>query len=143
MTDMRSARGIAQAGMLLILLALLTGLAVPVFHNPRMAIATHMSGILDGLVIVAVSTVWPRLALSTGQARLTKILVVAGFYSNWAISSLAAVWGTTRNTPVAGAGFGAAPWQESFVQGLQVAMALTLLVALGLVVFGLRGPETE
>ena len=143
MTDMHSARGMAQAGMLLIVLALLTGLAVPVFHNPRMAIATHMTGIMGGLVIVAVGSMWSQLALSTGQARLTKVLVLAGFYSNWAISSLAAAWGTNRNTPVAGAGFGAAPWQESLVAGLQVAMSPALLVALGLIVFGLRRSATD
>ena len=139
MTDARSARGLARAGILLIILALLNGLAVPAFLNPRLAIATHLSGILDGLLLIAVASVWTRLTLTRTQARVAQLLVIGGAYLNWGTLALASAWGTNRNTPMAGAGFGAAAWQELIVHAMQVTMAVALLVSLSLVFYGLRG----
>lgn len=139
MTEAHAARGLARAGVLLVLLALITGLAVPAFLNPRLAIATHLSGILDGLLLIAVALLWPMLTLSVAQARATRLLVLVGAYLNWGTLVLASILGTNRNTPMAGAGFGAAPWQEMTVHLLQVSMAAALLIALGLIVHGLRG----
>jgi hypothetical protein len=50
----------------------------------------------------------------------------------------AAAWGTSRRTPLAGAGYGAAPWKEAVVQGLQVSLALAMLAGSVLVVYALR-----
>ncbi len=143
MTDEYTARLLSRAGILLIVLALLTGLAVPAFHNPRLAIATHLSGILDGLLLIAVGALWHRLTLSAVQARVTRALVLVGAYLNWATLALASAWGTNRNTPMAGAGFGASPAQEMTVHLLQVTMAAALLISLALVFYGLRDAREE
>jgi hypothetical protein len=41
-------------------------------------------------------------------------------------------------TPLAGAGYGAAPWKEAVAQGLQVSLALAILAGAVLVVYALR-----
>ena len=136
-------RTLTRAGFSLILIALITGLAVPAFLNPRMALGAHLTGILNGLLLIALSSAWSRLALSPGQASLTKVAALAGAYTNWATACLAAAWGTNRLTPLSGAGHGALPWQESLVQALQVSLGLAMLLALGLVVYGLRPQHSE
>jgi len=131
-------RAFTRAGFSLIFLALLTGFGIPNFLNPRMALAAHMSGVLNGLLLIALSSVWSRLALSPGQGRLAKGASLFGTYGNWASACLAAAWGTSRMTPISGAGHAAVPWKEGVVQVAQVSLAMAILLALGLVLYGLR-----
>jgi len=143
MTDDGFDRTLTRAGFGLIFIALVTGLAIPAFLNARMALAAHLTGIMNGLLLVALSLTWRRLALSPGQSRLARTAALCSAYVNWATACLAAAWGTSRLTPLSGAGHAAAAWQESIVQVLQVSLGLAMLLALGLVVYGLRSRHTE
>jgi hydroxylaminobenzene mutase len=136
-------RTLTRAGFTLILLALVTGFGIPNFTNPRMALAAHMTGVLNGLLLVALGSVWSQLSLSPGQRRLAKGAALFATYMNWAASCLAAAWGTSRLTPLAGAGHAAVPWQENLVQAGQVSLSLAILLALGLVLYGLRGAPIQ
>lgn len=138
MTDSNSPRVLARAGILLVLLALLIGVAIGKFTNSRQALAAHISGVMNGLLLVAFSSLWRRLTLSAAQQRLAMSGAIGGVYINFVGSLLAAAWGTNRLTPMAGAGFGAASWQEAIVQVIQVSQAIALLTALSVVVYGLR-----
>src|SRR4029077_4698166 len=64
-------RLLVRAGFLLFTLALLTGLAVPAFLNHRMAVAAHLTGVVNALLLIAVGLAWGLLAMSPVQARLT------------------------------------------------------------------------
>jgi hydroxylaminobenzene mutase len=143
MTERETERALSRAGVLLILLALVTGLAIPAFANPRQALAAHVSAILGGLLLVGLASLWSRLTLSASRRTLTMRLAIAGTYANLLGSLLAASWGTTRLTPLAGAGYGAAPWKETIAQVIQVSQGIALLVALGLVVYGLRSGAAD
>jgi (hydroxyamino)benzene mutase len=136
-------RTLVRAGFSLIFLALVTGFAIPQFVNPRMALAAHMSGVLNGLLLVAFGCVWNQLALSPGQGRLARGAAIFAAYMNWATSCLAAAWGTSRLTPLSSAGHAADPWKETLVQAGQVSLALAILLALGLVLYGLRGSPVK
>ncbi len=143
MTEPETERALSRAGVLLVFLALVTGLAIPAFANPRQALAAHVSAILGGLLLVGMASLWSRLTLSAAQQTVTMKLAIAGAYANLLGSILAAVWGTNRLTPLAGAGHGAAPWKEIIAQVIQVSQGVALLVALGMIVYGLRGgPST-
>ena len=131
-------RCLVRSGFVLFLLALLTGLAIPVFLNQKMALAAHVTGVLNGLMLIGLGLAWGLLVLGPAQARLTRGLFLYGTYANWGTSCLAATWGTSRLTPLSGAGFGAAPWQEGVVQVLQVSLALAILTGAVLVVYALR-----
>lgn len=48
-------RLLIRAGFLLFVLALLTGFAVPAFLNQRMALAAHITGILNALILMALA----------------------------------------------------------------------------------------
>ncbi len=134
-------RPLIRAGFVLFTLALLTGLAVPAFLNHRMAVAAHVSGVLNGLVLIALGFAWRLLVMGPVQARLTRAAFLFGTYANWGTGCLAAAWGTSRLTPLSGAGYAAAAWKEGVVQVLQVALALVLLAGAVSVVHGLRAPR--
>src|SRR5579862_2119025 len=119
--------GLIRAGFILFTLALLTGFAVPAFLNSRMAVAAHLTAVLNALLLIALGLVWDFLVWSPVQARFTRLAFLFSAYGSWGTSCLAAAWGTSRLTPVAGAGHSAGPWQEAVVQGLQVAIVLVVL----------------
>ncbi len=131
-------RSLIRAGFVLFTLSLLTGFAVPAFLNHRMGVAAHLTGTLNALLLIALGLAWGLLAMSPPQARLTRGAFLYATFANWGSSCLAAAWGTNRLTPVSGAGFGAAPWQESVVQALQVTLALVIVAGTASVVYALR-----
>jgi hydroxylaminobenzene mutase len=65
-------------------------------------------------------------------------LVFYGTYANWATTTLGAAFGTSRLTPIAGAGHAGAPWQENLVAVLGVSLALSVIAGIALVLWGLR-----
>ena len=131
-------RSLIRAGFLLFTLALLTGFAIPAFLNQRMALAAHMTGVLNALVLMALGLTWGLLTVGPLQARLTRAAFLYATYANWGASCLAAAWGTNRLTPLSGVGYGAAPWQESVVQALQVSLAIAIVAGAVSVVYALR-----
>lgn len=131
-------RPLVRAGFVLFTLALFTGFAVPAFLNQRMAVAAHVGGVLNALVLIALGLAWGLLAMSPMQAKLTRGLFLFGTYANWGTGSLAAAWGTNRLTPLSGAGYGAAPWKEGVVQALQMALAVVIVAGALSVVYALR-----
>ncbi|MGJ3256933.1 MAG: hypothetical protein ACFE0K_11485 [Alcanivorax sp.] len=126
------------AGFLLLLLGLLTGFTLPLLVNPRMGLASHMQGITNGLLLVALGLCWGRLVLSSRAAWLAGWLALYGTYANWLATLLAAIWGTGAMMPLASAGFTAAPWQEQVVSLLLMSLSVAMVTALLLVVWGLR-----
>jgi hydroxylaminobenzene mutase len=127
-----------RAGFVLFALALLTGFVVPEFLNQKMALAAHLTGVMNALLLMALGLAWGLLTVSPLQANLTRGLFLYGTYANWVTSCLAAAWGTSRLTPLSGAGYGAAPWKEAVVQALQLSLALAILAGAVLVIYALR-----
>ena len=44
-------RGLLRNGFVVFLLSLLVGLAIPLFLNPRMALAAHVTGLMFGVFL--------------------------------------------------------------------------------------------
>ena len=127
-----------RAGFVLFILALLTGFLIPVLRNQRMTLAAHVTGVMNALVLIVLGLTWGLLTVSPLQANFIRGAFLYATYVNWVATCLAAAWGTKRTTPVAGAGYGAAPWQETVVQGLQASLGLAILAGAALVVYALR-----
>lgn len=141
MEERQIERLLSRAGVLLVALALVAGLAIPAFANPRQALAAHVSAIMAGLLLIGLASLWSRLILTVGQQATAMTLAIAGAYGNLVGSLLAAAWGTNRLTPLAGAGYGTEPWKEGVAQVIQVSQGIALLAALGLILYGLRRRE--
>jgi hydroxylaminobenzene mutase len=132
-----------RAGFVLFALALFTGVAVPAFLNPRMAVSAHLLGVLNALLLIALGLSWGFLTLGPVQARITRLAFLYGAFAGWGTSCLAAAWGTSRLTPLAGAGHSAVAWQESLVAGLQVSVVLVALAGALSVVYALRSQPAD
>ena len=132
-------RTLIRSGFFLLLCGLLTGLAVPTFTNPRMALSAHLEGVLNGILLVVLGLIWGHLTLSSRLAKFIFWLFIYAAFANWGVTTLGAAFGTSRLTPLAGAGYSATPLQEAFVQVIQVSLALAVIAATTLVLYSLRG----
>ncbi|MEZ0174122.1 MAG: hypothetical protein AB9Q20_07395 [Candidatus Reddybacter sp.] len=137
-------RKIIAAGAILFLFGLITGFIIPILENSRMGLAGHLEGVMNGTFLIAVGAVWTRLVLSTGFARLAFWLLLYGTYANWLLVVLAAFFGTSEMTPIAGAGYSGLPWQETLITVGLSSAGITMLIACIILVIGfVRHPEPE
>ncbi len=58
-----AARHLLQAGALLFVLGLFTGLVVPMLAAPRLRLSSHLEGVFNGLLLLLLGLVWQRLRL--------------------------------------------------------------------------------
>jgi hydroxylaminobenzene mutase len=131
-------RTLLRLGFVLVLLALLTGLGVPAFANPRLGLSAHTAGLLGGLFLVVLGAVWPAFALGPRAAAALWWCWAYAAYANWAASVLGAVTGASRMTPLAGAATHGGAGAELAVGALLVSLSLAALAGAGLAVWGLR-----
>jgi len=131
-------RTLLRLGFVLMLLALLTGLVVPQFRNPRLGLVAHTVGLLGGLLLVVLGAVWPAFALRPRAAATLRWCWVYAAYANWLASVLGAVTGASRLTPQAGVATSGGPAAEMVVASLLLSLALAAIVGTGLAIWGLR-----
>jgi (hydroxyamino)benzene mutase len=131
-----------QLGFVLILLALLSGLAVPFAVSPRLALAAHTAGLMGGLVLVALGGLANQFALGPRASETMMWCWAYSAYANWVGCLIGAVTGASRLTPIAGAGATGSPGAEAVVAFLLQSLALAAIVGTGLAVWGLRQPRT-
>lgn len=127
-----------QLGFILFLVGLFTGFAVPAFALPRMGLASHIQGIINGMFLILLGAIWDRLALSRRAAMVTLFLVIYGTFANWLATLLAAIWGASRSMPIAASGRTGIGWQDVVVDLLLFSLSFAMIVVTILVLWGLR-----
>jgi (hydroxyamino)benzene mutase len=131
-------RNLMRLGFVLVLLALLTGLAVPKFANPRLGLAAHTVGFLGGLFLVVLGVVEREFALGLRAIATLRWCWVYAVYANWLASVFGAVTGASRMTPLAGSGTAAGSVAEGIVMFLLTSLALAAIAGAALAIWGLR-----
>ena len=132
-----------SAGILLFLLALVTGMIMPWLPNMRMGLSAHLVGILGALFLIGLGALWREQNLSERPAAAVYWLAVYGSYANLVTCLLSAIFATSRLTPLAGSGHLAEPWQENIVTGGLVSSSVAMVTVCVLVLWGLRKFEAN
>lgn len=136
MADSR-ARKLKLLGMILFLLGLIAGLILMNFKNPRMGLSAHLEGVMNGLFLVVAGIIWQDLQLPTRFQHILYVTLLYGTFANFGFTLLSAILGTSKTTPIAGAGFSGTVITENFVTTGLVSVGLTMLLALALLCYGL------
>jgi len=124
-------------GLMLFLLGLLTGLAIPFLRNPRMGVASHLQGVSNGPFLVLTGLLWPHLHLWRAAELTVVVLLAYGAYANWLATQLGSVWGAGRRfAPIASGVHHATAAQERIVDGLLVTVAPAMIGATVLLIVG-------
>jgi hydroxylaminobenzene mutase len=133
-----SKRRLIWHGMFLFLLGLLTGFVELQFNNPRMGLAAHLEGVMNGTFLVALGAVWLEVRLSPRLKMTAYWSVLYGAYANWAVTMLAAIFGTAALSPISAAGHSAQPWQEAAVTFGFISVGIVIVASSILILWGLR-----
>jgi len=136
-------RRLLFGGVLLFFLGLLTGLLLPILPYPRLGLGAHMTAVMNGMFLVLLGLLWDRLVLSARAASLAFGLILYATYANWAFSLLGAILGTGKFTPLAADGRLALPWKEALVGAGLVTLAIAMVTACILLLYGLRRPAAR
>jgi len=131
-------RRLVWHGILLFFLGLIAGMFVQSMRNPRMGLSAHVGTAMSGMFLAILGAVWNEVRLDDRAASATFWSALYGMYVSSAGLLLAAIFGTGRSTPIAGAGFHAAAWQENIVDFALITGAIAALLACIGVLWGLR-----
>ena len=95
------------------------------------------AGLQSGMMLWVMGLMWHRLDLPASVARLLEVLAVGGLYAIFVSLFLAALWGTSRSTPIAGAGHQASRLHEVVVTVVLTTGSVASAVSAMLLLWGL------
>ena len=134
-----SSRRLLRLGILLFLLGLITGFVIPTTANPRMALSSHMEGLLNGIFLLVLGGMWHRLTLGRTARGWVFWLAVYGTFTNWATTLAAAFLGAGGPMmPLAAADHTGTPAQELLIAIGLVSLSVSMVAVCGIVLWGLR-----
>jgi hydroxylaminobenzene mutase len=118
-------------GMLLFMLGLLNGLAIPRLRSPRLGLSAHLTGVQSGTFLIACGLLWPRLQLAEPWNALLGHALWISLYAVWLALLLAGVFGAGHGLAIAGQGMTTTAGRQRLVTVLLAAGSLGCLLAVG------------
>lgn len=126
------------AGVLLFLVGLLTGFAIPRCRSPRIGLSAHLTGVQSGTFLLALGLLWPKLSMAPGWSAILANGTWASLYMVWLSLLLAAIFGAGRGLPIAGQGIATTRAKQTAVTALLAAGSLGILAAVVALLIGWR-----
>ena len=135
----RQSHRLLQVGIALFLFTSLVGFAVPHFTVPHLGLSVHKLGALEGVFLLTLGLLWPRLNLGATTSRIAFWLLVYSSLATLAAYLMAGVWGAGNSIMplAAGAAHGSAV-QETIISVVLMSAGPTILISLSLILWGLR-----
>ena len=128
---------LCASGMVLFLLGLLTGFAIPALRSPRIGLSAHLTGVQSGTFLIACGLLWPRLSLGRWDGAVGHTLWLS-LYAVWLSLVLAGLFGAGRGLPIAGQGITTTTAKQAVVSVLLIGGSLAVLVAVAAMLVGWR-----
>jgi hydroxylaminobenzene mutase len=114
-------------GVLLFLVGLFTGFAIPRCRSPRLGLSAHLTGVQSGTFLLALGLVWPRLTMAPLWSGILANGAWVSLYMVWVSLLLAAIFGAGRGLPIAGQGITTTPARQTVVTVLLATGSLGVL----------------
>lgn len=124
-------------GLVLFLLGLLTGLAVPALKNARMGLSSHLEGCSTACSWCCSVCCGHTCTCPTRGGIAAVALVTYAGYANWLTVLLAAAWGAGRRfAPIAAGDHQASAAKEGFVSFGLASLSVAIVVGVVIVIVG-------
>jgi (hydroxyamino)benzene mutase len=139
----RQGQHLLQLGVALIFYSSFAGFAILFLASPRIGLSVHTLSALQGVFLLAVGLLWPKLKLGMAASWVAFWLFVYGAASILGAYTIAAIWGVGNETIMLagelphGLSHGTA-FQETFIKVLAYSSAPTGLTSSALILWGLR-----
>jgi hydroxylaminobenzene mutase len=129
---------LVKLGLILFVIGLLTGFAIPLLKNPRMGLTSHLEGVLNGMFLVLLGLVWPHVHLPHAWSLTAVALIVYSAYANWLGTLLAGAWGAGRKlTPIAAGDHEASKLKETIFGFLLISLSVAIVIGVVIVIVGI------
>jgi hydroxylaminobenzene mutase len=127
-----------QIGVALFLFTSFEGFAIPHLAAPRLGLSVHTLSAFQGVLLLALGLLWPRLELGPTASRVAFWLLLYSAFAILAAYLLAAVWGAGNETmPLAAGTAHGSRLQEAVIKGVAYSSAPGLIF-FALILRGLR-----
>jgi hydroxylaminobenzene mutase len=135
----QQARRLLQLGVLLLLLALLIGLAIAALAVPRLGVAAHVNGVIGAVFLFVLGLVWPQLRFGTRASGLAFWLAVYAFFMGALMPLLGGVWGAGGGMlPIAAGAARGSAFQEGVIAAGLTSAGVAVITLCVLLLRGLR-----
>jgi hypothetical protein len=128
---------LARHGAILLLLGMLTGFVIVMFHNRNAGNAAHLTGLIGGYGLIGLGLLWPKLNLGRFWSGAGAWITAVSLYLNWLGLVVKGGFGSgpkTTNSPLSGSTL---LWDHAGGVVLTIAVILSLLSVL-IILIGLR-----
>jgi hydroxylaminobenzene mutase len=135
----RQSHRLLQVGVALFLFSSVEGFVIPCFPEPRLGLSVHTLSALQGVILLALALVWPRLNLGVTASRIACWFLIYSTFAMLVPYVLAAAWGAGNSTiPLAAGTARGTAVQETVINVVLYSAAPTVLISLALRRWGLR-----
>ena len=135
----RQGHRLLQVGVALFLFSSVEGFAIPYFTVPRLGLSVHTLSALQGVIMLTLGLLWPRLNLGAATSWIAFWFLIYSTFATLIPYVLAAAWGAGNSTiPLAAGTARGTAIQETFIKVILYTAAPTVLISLALILWGLR-----
>ncbi len=128
-----------QTGVALFVFSGLEGFAIPSLPVPRLGLSVHKLSALQGVMLLGLGQMWPRLNLGVGASQLAFWSYIYSSFATLVPFMMAAGWGAGKSTmPLAAGEAQGSDTQEAIIKVVQYSAAPTFFVSMALIIWGLR-----
>lgn len=112
---------LALAGVVLFFLGLLNGFVISLGRSPRLGLSAHLTAVQSGTFLVAVSLLWPHVAIPPSWQDIIGSGLWISLYALWLALFFAGLLGAGRGLPIAGGGIETRPMYQHAVSAFLMA----------------------
>ncbi len=135
----RQGHRLLQVGVALFLVTSLEGFAIPYFTEPRLGLSVHTLSALQGVFLLTLGLLWPRLNLGSIASRIAFWFLIYSAFAIVAAYLIAGIWGAGNSTMPLAAGIAhGSAFQEAVIKVVAYSSAPTGLICFALILWGLR-----
>lgn len=140
----RQGHRMLQIGVALFVFSALEGFAIPSLPVPRLGLSVHTLSALQGVMLLGLGLLWPRLNLGAATSRIAFWTYIYSSFATLVPYVMAAVWGAGNSTiPLAaGAAHGSA-FQEAVIKVVLYSAAPAFFISMALIIRGLRIADAQ
>lgn len=127
---MNASLALCLAGVVLFLLGLVNGFAVPRMKSPRLGLSAHLTGVQSGTFLIAAGLLWAKLQLASTWSGVVADVLWVSLYLLWLSLLLAGVFGAGRGLDIAGQGMTTTRARQTTVTALMALGSIGCVAAL-------------
>jgi hydroxylaminobenzene mutase len=106
--------------------------------NPRMALSSHLEGVMNGMFLVLIGLIWHKLKLSAKWLNITFWLALYGTFANWAAILIASIFNGGKTLTVAANGQESSAPIEGLIMAMLVSLSLAMVIICITILVGLK-----